>query len=72
MHGNDTVVGFDAFSGNEVLDFSGLSSINTIGEALAASSTVGGSTMIDTGNGNSILLLGVNISDLDASDFLFS
>ncbi|APE45059.1 hypothetical protein BOO69_17800 [Sulfitobacter alexandrii] len=72
MHGNDTVVGFDAFSGNEVLDFSGLSSINTIGEALAAASTVGGSTVIDTGNGNSILLLGVNISDLDASDFLFS
>lgn len=72
MHGEDTVVGFDAVSANEVLDFSDLSSINNITEALAAASTVGVSTLIDTGGGNSILLLGVDRADLDASDFLFS
>ena len=71
MNGNDTVVGFDAFSGTEVLDFSGLSTINNLTQALAAASTVGGSTVIDTGAGNSIFLLGVDRADLDISDFAF-
>lgn len=71
MHGNDTVVDFDASSSFERLDFSGLGSINTLAEALAAATQVGGSTSIDTGNGNSIFLLGVNRADLDADDFIF-
>jgi hypothetical protein len=32
---------------------------------------VGANVLIDTGDGNSILLRGVNITDLGAGDFLF-
>ncbi|MFC6582508.1 M10 family metallopeptidase C-terminal domain-containing protein [Sulfitobacter aestuariivivens] len=69
-HGNDTITDFAATNTFERLDFSGLSSINNLFQALSAATQVGANTVINTGT-SSITLNGVNRSDLDASDFIF-
>ena len=38
---------------------------------LGAATQVGADVVIDTGSGNSILLTGVTLGDLDANDFIF-
>ncbi len=72
-HGQDIIRDFDALSAAERIDFSNLSSMNNFGQVQGAMSTVNGGAdvLIDTGGGNSILLEGVSIGDLDASDFIF-
>ena len=70
-HGRDTIRDFDALSANEKIDFSALGSLNSFGDVLGATSVVAGGVRINTGGGNSILLEGVALADLDASDFIF-
>ncbi|WP_371223668.1 M10 family metallopeptidase C-terminal domain-containing protein [Roseovarius sp. 2305UL8-3] len=75
-HGADTVGDFDALNAIEKLDLSGITGLTLaaleLGNASSGAATqVGGNVVIDTGGGNSITLNGVNISDLDSSDFIF-
>lgn len=76
-HGSDTITDFNATNDSEVLDFAGLAGLNTLSDVLgtgsgtAAATQVGADVIIDTGNGNSILLQNVLFSDLDANDFSF-
>ena len=76
-HGQDTVTDFDASNAFEKLDFSEVSAITGLADldlgsaATGAATQVGSDVLIDTGGGNSVLLLGVSLSDLDASDFVF-
>lgn len=76
-HGSDVVGDFDAMNDFEKIDLSGLSTINSLADLNLMSSTSGAATQvgadveIDTGGGNSITLVGVNLDDLDANDFIF-
>ncbi len=70
-HGNDTVADFDATNPGERLDFSALTTLNSVADVLNAGGAVGVNYLIQTGGGNTILLGRVSESDLDASDFIF-
>lgn len=71
-HGADRVFGFDATDSLERIDLSGVSAITDLSDLLANHITQsGGNVVIDTGSGNSITLTGVNLGDLDATDFIF-
>ena len=67
----------NALSAAEKLDLSGVSAIANLaalnlGNPNAGAATqVGADVVIDTGGGNSVTLLGVNLGDLDGSDFIF-
>ncbi|WP_051337282.1 right-handed parallel beta-helix repeat-containing protein [Leisingera daeponensis] len=66
-HGQDTVLDFT--SGTDMIDLSGLGQSASSYSDLEISSQ-GGSALIDTGEGT-ILLQGVQVSELGAGDFLF-
>ncbi|MCZ4255682.1 pre-peptidase C-terminal domain-containing protein [Sulfitobacter sp. G21635-S1] len=70
-HGNDTIGDFDEFNAGERIDFSGLGTMNNLTQVLNASTQIGNNVVINTGGGNSIQLNGVQLADLDASDFIF-
>ncbi|KIN65800.1 Hemolysin-type calcium-binding repeat family protein [Sulfitobacter noctilucae] len=70
-HGNDTIGDFDAFNGNEVMDFSRMSGFNQFMDVRNAASQSGQDVVINTGSGNSIRLRNVNLNDLDENDFTF-
>lgn len=72
-HGSDTITDFQAGAGSDdALDLSGISAITDLADLLANhASDVGSNTVIDTGNGNSITLIGVSESSLHEDDFLF-
>jgi serralysin len=75
--GVDTINDFDAFNGLERIDLSSVSAITSLADlnlgsaTLGAATTAGSDVLIDTGAGNSVRLVGVNLADLDASDFIF-
>ncbi|MEZ5715609.1 MAG: calcium-binding protein [Paracoccaceae bacterium] len=76
-HGQDTITDFEATNNAEKIDLSDVSVITSLadlnlGSASAGAATqVGADVVIDTGGGNSITLLNVSLSDLDANDFIF-
>lgn len=73
-HGQDTITDFDATNPYEVIDFSYHAALNELGDILGpngAAQQQNNDVFIDTGGGNSILLLNVDLDDLDASDFIF-
>lgn len=70
-HGTDVIRDFDATNDAEKIDFSDLSSIESFDQISGAASQNGADVLIDTGDGNSILLMDVNLGDLDANDFIF-
>lgn len=76
-HGADTITDFDATNEFEKIDFSGLSTLNSLAEVMgtgsgtAAATQVGNDVLIDTGSGSSILLQDVLYADLDGLDFIF-
>ncbi|BDW84814.1 hypothetical protein MACH21_09910 [Roseicyclus marinus] len=76
-HGQDTIRDFDALNPWERIDLSGITGLAGFDDydAFAASSgavtTTGGGVLLATGGGNSILLWGVDMADLDTSDFIF-
>ncbi|MCB2113840.1 MAG: hypothetical protein KDD85_09885 [Parvularculaceae bacterium] len=60
-------------AGGDVIQLHQLgASFDTFAEVMAAASQVGADTVIDFGGGNSITLVGVNINNLNAGDFLFT
>lgn len=72
-HGADTITDFNADLSAEKIDLSalGFTDLVQITGPGGAASTIGGDVLIDTGGGNSILLEGVGIGDLDGTDFIF-
>ena len=75
-HGRDTIQDFDAASPLERIDLSGLTALAGFADYTAFAATgavrpVAGGVLIDTGGGQSILLAGVALADLDNSDFIF-
>ena len=70
-HGNDTISDFNATNNAERLDFSPLSTLNSLNAVLDAGEQVGDDYLIQTGGGNSILLTGVSEAQLGAGDFIF-
>lgn len=70
--GNDMITDFEAINPDEVIDLSAIAAIENLAELRAAVSQQGQDVLIDTGNGNSILLEGVNQNDLGADDFIFA
>ena len=70
-HGSDTITDFDALNPFERLNLAGVSGISGIDQALNAATQIGGDVLIQTGSNSAITLLGVTLSDLDSSDFIF-
>lgn len=76
-HGNDTITDFAADNRFENIDLRGVGAITALADLNLSSATqgaatqVGGNVLIDTGPGSSILLQGVILADLDATDFIF-
>lgn len=67
-HGNDTV---RDFSGNDVIDLSGVSSLTDFDAVADNAVQLGGAVFIETGDGHSILMQGVALDSLDSDDFIF-
>ncbi|WP_146344490.1 fasciclin domain-containing protein [Phaeobacter marinintestinus] len=68
--GNDRVVGFR--DGHDMIDLSGYAGIDSFADIAGDITSSGLRTMIDLDDGDSIMLLGINGSQLDASDFIFA
>lgn len=70
---NDTIIGFTPGVGaGDVIRLLGFGkAFDTFAEVLAAASDVGGDTVIDFGNGDTITIVGVTMAQLAADDFLF-
>ncbi|MEO1152171.1 MAG: calcium-binding protein, partial [Pseudomonadota bacterium] len=70
--GNDVITDFDQDNAFEFIDLSGVTAITDFTDLVDNHlMQVGMDTVIDDGAGNTITLIGVDIADLDASDFLF-
>ncbi len=70
-HGHDRITDFEALNDFERLDLSEISAITDLSDLLNNHlSQIGSDAVIDTGGGR-ITLLGVSVSDLDGSDFIF-
>lgn len=71
-YGQDQINDFDALNDFEKIDLSGVSAITGLSDLISDHlSQVGSDAVIDTGGGDRITLINVDISDLDANDFLF-
>ncbi len=71
--GADKITGFAAGAGSDdVIDFAGVSSLNTYGDVLAKAYQNGSSTVIDLDGDGSIVLTNVNLSQLHEDDFKFA
>lgn len=72
VFGNDTITDFNVTNLNEAIDLSGVTTIDDFAD-LAANhlNQSGADAVIADGNGNTITLLGVDMTDLSANDFLF-
>ena len=71
--GSDTILNFEAGPGiGDQIDLSGVSNVNSFEDVQALAVENGGSTVIDFGDGNQIILDQVAVSSLQADDFLFS
>jgi Ca2+-binding RTX toxin-like protein len=69
--GRDTIADFDAFNPWEKIDLRQVSAIADLDDLFANHlSQIGADTQISDGLGNTILLKGVQIADLDSSDFM--
>lgn len=70
--GVDVIMDFDALNVLEKIDLSGVTAIVDLADLMANhASQAGGNVLIDDLAGNTITLVGVNLGDLDASDFIF-
>jgi hypothetical protein len=70
-HGNDTITDFQAGTGSEdAIDLRQIGILTSFTDVMAAAVQVGGDTLIETGDGSSIVLLGIERTDLAADDVL--
>lgn len=75
-HGSDTIQDFEALNQFEKIDLSGISALSNFSNyssffSSGAVTSVASGVLLDTGGGNTILLSGISLSDLDNSDFIF-
>lgn len=70
-HGNDTIADFNAGNAGEKIDLSAVSGLSDYADVTAAALQQNSDVLIDTGANSWILLQNVDLSALDASDFLF-
>ncbi len=69
--GADTFNDFVAGAGtDDVIDLTGESAVSTFADVQSYAIPMGADTVIDFGGGDSITLLGVNVGDLHADDFM--
>lgn len=66
-HGNDTITDFNAINALELIDLSGLTNSDDV-----QWSQVGSDILVDTADGNSILLLDVSLAAMGSEDFIFA
>lgn len=70
--GKDKIKDFDASSGAEDVDLSGMTSITSFSDLKNNHmSQFGGDVVINGGGGDKLTLVGIDIADLNANDFLF-
>ena len=70
--GNDTITDFAATNDSERIDLTGVDAISDFTDLMDNHmNQVGADVVIDDGLGNTITLLGITLSDLDAADFVF-
>lgn len=70
--GADIILDFEAGdAGSDVLNILFNEDFDSFAEVLAVTNQIGANTFIDFGDGNSITLNNVNMSDLSADDFVF-
>ena len=67
--GADTVVDFELVGG-DVVDLRRLAGVSSFADAMAAAVQVGDDTVFDFGGGDQVTLLGVDMTQLDDTDFL--
>lgn len=70
-HGNDTIVGFDAASTTEFIDFSRVSDIASMSDLIAATVDTADGALITTGAESSVLVYEVSLANLSNFDFIF-
>ena len=70
-HGNDTIGDFIADNAFELMDFSNFAGFDSLSDILGVAQQVGNNVILNTGPDSSILLLNLQVSDLNADDFLF-
>jgi Ca2+-binding RTX toxin-like protein len=70
-HGNDTILGFYVADPAELIDFSGLSAINSMGDLIASSADTADGVLITTGATSSVLLTDVSLANLSDAEFIF-
>ena len=71
--GTDTITDFDANDANEKIDLAAVTNINSFTDLQSGGTMVqnlSGDVVITDG-ADTITLVGVNLGDLDASDFIF-
>lgn len=70
--GNDTINDFDALNPLERIDLSGASEITNFFDLMTDhAQQIDRNVLVDAGNNSTILLRGVNLTDLDPTDFIF-
>jgi len=69
--GTDVITDFEALNAAEKIDLSLVSGITTFADLQANHLSMVGADTVITDGGNTITLTGVNMADLDASDFIF-
>ncbi|MEP3054581.1 hypothetical protein [Ascidiaceihabitans sp.] len=71
-HGQDIIRDFNVDQRGEVIDLSAVGSVNHFADLMDNHVSQGATgVLIDTGGGNSILLQGVSLNELDRDDFIF-
>jgi hypothetical protein len=71
--GADTITDFRApFQGLDKIDLTGVSGVQSLSDVLALATQNGPNAVINFGNGNSITLNNVAVSNLTADDFIFA
>jgi len=69
--GADTITDFAAGSASgDVIDLRQVNAVASFADVMAAAAQIGGDTVMDFGNGDSITLLGVDVAHLTAQDVL--
>ena len=71
--GGDFVADFQAGAGTpDVIDLTGVAAVSSLASVLALATEFGSDTFINFGNGDSLMLTGVVMSDLHEDDFIFA
>jgi Ca2+-binding RTX toxin-like protein len=70
--GQDTITDFEGGTeGGDIIDLRQMTAAASFSGVMAAAAQIGGDVFVDFGGGDSLTLLGVQLTDLDAGDFLF-